>query len=83
VPVFDDEQQAVVGEQRDVVVDRAVIPVEVRRERSDALAEDIPPVADRAERDDRGVSSPSSSASTAARVSSRSSSADSAVMGSM
>jgi hypothetical protein len=37
LPVFDDEQEAVVGEQRDVVVDRAVVAVEVRRERGDAL----------------------------------------------
>jgi len=50
LPVFDDEQEAVVGEERDVVVDRAVVAVEVRRERGDALGEDIPQLADRAER---------------------------------
>ena len=81
VPVFDDEKQAVVGEQRVVVVDRAVVPVEVNREPGDALGEDLQQVADRAARDDREVFSPSSSAATAASVTSRTSSTDSAVMG--
>ena len=51
LPVFGDEQETVIGEQRDVVVDSAVVPVEVRRERGDALGhhgEDLPQVADQA-----------------------------------
>lgn len=71
--VVDDEREPVVREQRDVVVDRTGVPIELVRERCDtlgrtvgrqqrsrefdpAVSEDLPRLADRADRDDGGLS---------------------------